>query len=53
MTYNLKADNDVICQCGCIVNLYYMKKHLETAKHEREIVGQILKQLNIININPD
>ena len=40
MTYNLKADNDVICQCGCIVNRYYMKKHLETAKHEREMVGR-------------
>ena len=33
MTYNLKADDDVICQCGCIVNRYHMEKHPKTAKH--------------------
>jgi hypothetical protein len=35
-----KADASVICQCGCIVNKYYMPKHLQTAKHEREMQGR-------------
>ena len=34
MFHSLKADNDVICQCGCIVKKYYMLKHLQTAKHD-------------------
>ncbi len=34
------ADTSVICQCGCIVNKYYMPKHLQTAKHEREMQGR-------------
>jgi hypothetical protein len=41
MPYNLKADNDLICQCGCIINKYYMSKHLQTAKHEREIRNRV------------
>jgi hypothetical protein len=40
MTYNLKPDNDIICQCGCIVDKYYMEKHLKTAKRVREMVGR-------------
>jgi hypothetical protein len=40
MPYSLKADNHVICQCGCIVKKYYMPKHLQTAKHERERQGR-------------
>ena len=30
---------DVICQCGAILNVYYMPKHLKTAKHARDIIG--------------
>ena len=40
MPYSLKADNDVICQCGCIVKKYYMPKHLQTIKHAREMQGR-------------
>ena len=40
MPYSLKADNDFICQCGCIVKKYYVPKHLQTAKHEREMQGR-------------
>ena len=40
MSYNLKSDIDVICQYGCIIKKYSMRKHLNTAKHEREIVGR-------------
>ena len=35
-----KADPTVICQCGCLVNKYYMPKHLRTAKHAREMAGR-------------
>ena len=38
MPYTLKKDNNVICQCGCIINNYYMSKHLQTAKHELQMV---------------
>ena len=31
---------DVICQCGAILNVYYMPKHLKTAKHARDIIGR-------------
>jgi hypothetical protein len=37
------SDNDVLCQCGCIVNRNYMKKtifFLKTAEHEREMIGR-------------
>ena len=50
----LKPDNDVICQCGCIVKKYYMPKHLQTAKHEHEMQGRgakISKWSTIIDIN--
>ena len=40
MPYTLKPDNNVICQCGAIINKYYMQKHLQTAKHERDMVGR-------------
>ena len=40
MLYSLKPDHDVICQCGCIVKKYYMPKHLQTAKHERNMVDR-------------
>ena len=36
----MPASVHVICQCGCIVNKYYMEKHLRTRKHEREMVGR-------------
>ena len=39
MPYSLKPDKDVLCQCGCIVKKYHMPKHLQTAKHEREMQG--------------
>ncbi len=35
-----KADTSVICQCGAIKNKYYMHKHLQTAKHERDMIGR-------------
>ena len=31
---------DVICQCGAILKVYYMPKHLRTAKHARDMVGR-------------
>ena len=40
MPYSLKPNNDVLCQCGCIVKKYYMPKHLQTAKHETRMVGR-------------
>ncbi len=40
MPYSPKPDNDVICQCGCIVKKYYMPKHLQTIRHERNMVGR-------------
>jgi hypothetical protein len=40
MPYSLKPDNDVLCQCGCIVNKYYMPKNLQTIKHAREMQGR-------------
>ena len=40
MPYSLKPDNDVLCQCGCIVKKYYMPKHLLTIKHAREMQGR-------------
>ena len=45
MQYTLKADNNVICQCGCIVNKYYMSKHFKTAKHELEMRDRICQCL--------
>ena len=27
-------------ECGCLVNNYYMPKHLRTAKHLREMAGR-------------
>ena len=39
MPYSLKPNNDVLCQCGCIVKKYYMPKHLVTIKHAREMQG--------------
>ena len=47
MTYNLKADNDVICQCGCMISKYYMSEHLKTTKHEREMIGR--ENIKVIN----
>jgi hypothetical protein len=35
-----KADTFVICQCGAINSKYYMQKHLQTAKHERDMIGR-------------
>ena len=40
MSYTLNPDNNVICQFGAIINKYYMQKHLQTAKHERDMVGR-------------
>ena len=58
VTYNLETDKDFICQCGCIVNRYCMKKNLKTAKHELMMNVKwsdvkILKQFNIIKTSPD
>ena len=35
-----KADPTVICQCGAIISKYYMPKHLQTAKHIRDMAGR-------------
>ena len=35
-----KVDTSVICQRGCVVNKYYMPKHLRTAKHARDMEGR-------------
>jgi hypothetical protein len=35
-----KADTTVICQCGAIINKYYYRTHIQTAKHERDMVGR-------------
>jgi hypothetical protein len=40
MPYSLKPDNDVICQCGAIFSKYCMTKHLQTAKHTRDMAGR-------------
>ena len=29
---------DVICQCGAILKVYYMPKHLRTAKHACDMI---------------
>jgi hypothetical protein len=31
--------SDYICQCGAIVKVSYMQKHLLTAEHQRDVVG--------------
>ncbi len=31
---------DVIRQCGAILKVYYMEKHLRTAKHACDMVGR-------------
>ena len=35
-----KADPTVFCQCGAVINKYYMPKHIQTAKHARHMVGR-------------
>jgi hypothetical protein len=40
MPYSLKAGNDVVCQCCFIVKKHYMPKHLQTRKHEQNMVGR-------------
>ncbi len=50
MPYTLKADNNVICQCGCIVNKYYMSKHFKTAKHELEMRDRVVDHNKYINL---
>ena len=40
MPYNLKPDNDVTCQCGCIINKYYTSKHIKTTKHQLSVQGR-------------
>ena len=35
-----KADPTVICQCGAIISKYYMPKHIQTAKHIRDMAGR-------------
>jgi hypothetical protein len=32
-----KADPTVICQCCAIISKYYRHKHLQTAKHTRDM----------------
>ena len=34
-----KTDTPVICQCGTIKNKYYIHKHLQTSKDERDMIG--------------
>jgi hypothetical protein len=35
-----KADISVICQCGAIINKYYFRTHIQTAKHARDMIGR-------------
>jgi hypothetical protein len=35
-----KADPTVFCECGAIVNKYYMPKHIQTAKHARDMTDR-------------
>jgi len=35
-----KADPTLICQCGAVINKYYIPKHIQTAKHARHMVGR-------------
>jgi hypothetical protein len=35
-----KADTSVICQCGAIINKYYSRTHIQTAKHARDMIGR-------------
>ena len=35
-----KADPAVICQCGTIISKCYMPKHIQTAKHTRDMTGR-------------
>jgi hypothetical protein len=38
-----KADTSVICQCGAIINKYYYRTHIQTAKHAthaRDMIGR-------------
>ena len=35
-----KADTSVIFQCGAIINKYYYRTHIETAKHARDMIGR-------------
>jgi hypothetical protein len=34
MSYSLKPDLHIICQRGCIINKYYLPKHLRIKKPE-------------------
>ena len=35
-----KADTSVICQCGALINKYYYRTHIQTAKHARDMIGR-------------
>jgi hypothetical protein len=35
-----KADPTVICHSVAIISKYYMPKHIQTAKHTRDMVGR-------------
>jgi hypothetical protein len=48
MLYSLKPDNDVFCQCGCIVKKYYMPKHLQTIKHANARVMQGRDHIEVV-----
>ena len=37
MSYNLKPDNDNICQCECIINKYYMSIYFKAAKYQSSV----------------
>ena len=39
-SYLLEDKNKTIQKCGAILNVYYMPKHLKTAKHARDIIGR-------------
>ena len=40
MSYNLKPDNDNICQCECIINKYYMSIYFKAAKYQSSVQGR-------------
>jgi hypothetical protein len=35
-----KADPTIICQCGAIISKYFYRTHIQTGKHERDMIGR-------------
>jgi hypothetical protein len=48
-----KADPTVICQCGAIISKYHMPKHIQTAKHTRDMAYVCIHTYTHTNIHID